>query len=111
MVFTEFLGQHFSLPDPMPLDGLDLPEDPRLDDETDLHLIDQDDLIDVVLAGLFKESKTDTDYRSLSQLLATLPNLSLSHCEVEMMPIADGGVRGLIPDASDETLQLSASLK
>ena len=55
------------------------------------------------MAGLARES--DVDFKGLSHLLATLPNPSQSHEHVEGMSVADARDCGLIPEASDETLQ------
>lgn len=55
------------------------------------------------MAGLAKES--DSDFKGLSQLLATLPDPSQSHRHAEAMSGTDARDRGLIPEASDETLQ------
>ena len=59
--------------------------------------------MDAFMAGLAKES--DSDYRSLSTLLATLPDPTGTHAEVESMSFAEATARGCIPAASDETLQ------
>ena len=101
-VFSDFRGQHFASPDPTPLD---ITEDTRQDpnDDEDFELPDQQALFDAFMDGLSKES--DTDFRGLSSLLATLPDPSLSHAEVEAMSITDARELGLIPEASDETLQ------
>ena len=64
---------------------------------------DQQALMDAFMAGLAKES--DSDYRSLSTLLATLPDPTGTHAEVESMSFAEATARGCIPAASDETLQ------
>ncbi len=53
------------------------------------------------MAGLSKES--DTDFHGLSKLLATLPDPSRSHREVEAMTVTDARERVLKPEASDET--------
>jgi hypothetical protein len=79
----------------------DHPPDP--DDTADFELPDQQALLDVFTAGLCKESQHD--FRSLSTLLATLPDPSLSHGHVEAIPVTEARERGLIPEASDETLQ------
>jgi hypothetical protein len=83
----------------------DMPDDhlPDPDDTADFELPDQQTLIDAFTAGLSKESQHD--FRSLSALLATLPDPSLSHGQVEAIPVAEARERGLIPEASDETLQ------
>jgi hypothetical protein len=64
---------------------------------------DQQALLDAFMAGLCKES--DSDFRSLSTLLATLPDPTGTHGEVESMSFAEATARGCIPEASDETLQ------
>jgi hypothetical protein len=85
----------------------DMPDDhlPDPDDTADFELPDQQTLIDAFTAGLSKESQHD--FRSLSALLATLPDPSpsLSHGHVEAIPVTEARERGLIPEASDETLQ------
>ena len=85
----------------------DMPDDhlPDPDDTADFELPDQQTLIDAFTAGLSKESQHD--FRSLSALLATLPDPSpsSSHAPVEAIPVAEARERGLIPEASDETLQ------
>ncbi len=60
-------------------------------------------MIDVFLAGLCKES--DHEFRGLSDLLARLPDLSLSQGQVEAVPVTVARERGVIPEASNETLQ------
>ena len=81
----------------------DMPDDhlPDPDDTADFELPDQQTLIDAFTAGLSKESQHD--FRSLSTLLATLPDPSHGH--VEAISVAEARARGLIPEASDETLQ------
>ena len=66
----------------------DMPDDhlPDPDDTADFELPDQQTLIDAFTAGLSKESQHD--FRSLSALLATLPDPSLSHGHVEAIPVA-----------------------
>mmetsp|Transcript_55566 Transcript_55566/g.116267 ORF Transcript_55566/g.116267 Transcript_55566/m.116267 type:complete len:101 (-) Transcript_55566:31-333(-) len=66
---TGFRGQHFAIPagDSSPLD---IPR-PDPNDYEDMDVPDQEALMDAFMAGLAKES--DSDFRSLSQLLATLP--------------------------------------
>jgi hypothetical protein len=87
----------------------DMPDDhlPDPDDTADFELPDQQTLIDAFTAGLSKESQHD--FRSLSALLATLPladpSPSISHAPVEAIPVAEARERGLIPEASDETLR------
>jgi hypothetical protein len=65
----------------------DMPDDhlPDPDDNADFELPDQQALIDAFTAGLCKESQHD--FRSLSTLLATLPDPSLSHSHVEAIPV------------------------
>ena len=58
-------------------------------------------LIDAFLAGLSKQS--DADFRSLSRLLATLPDPGKG--EVEAMSVTEAREQGLIEEASDETLK------
>jgi hypothetical protein len=73
-------------------------------------------LIDAFMDGLCKESQHD--FRRLSTLLASLPDPSLSHGQVMtvpvtgqvmVMPVTEARERGLIPEASDETLQVFSS--
>jgi hypothetical protein len=68
--FHTISWQAFRSPDPRPLN---IPKDtlPDPNDNADFELPDQNALIHAFLAGLFKESPTD--FRSLSQVLATLP--------------------------------------
>ncbi len=103
MVFIGFCGQHFTIPDPRPLDS---PEYtcPDPNDDADLELPDQAVSIHAFLTGFSKES--DSDFSSLPQLLATLPDPSLIHChaEVKAMSFTDAREQGLIPEASNETL-------
>ena len=67
----------------------DMPDNhlPDPDDTADFELPDQQTLIDAFTAGLSKES--EHDFRSLSALLATLPDptRSLSHGHVEAIPV------------------------
>ena len=67
----------------------------------DIYLTSTWFMIDAFTAGLSKESQHD--FRSLSALLATLPDPS--HAPVEAIPVAEARERGLIPEASDETLR------
>ena len=60
-------------------------------------------MIDVFLDGLCKES--DHEFRGLSHLLASLPDPSLSQGQVEAVPVTVARERGVIPEASNETLQ------
>ena len=53
------------------------------------------------MSGLARES--DADFKGLSKLLATLPEPSQSRQEA--MSVSEARDRGLIPEASDETLQ------
>ena len=62
---------------------------------------DQQALMAEFMAGLARES--DADFKGLSQLLATLPEPSQSRQEA--MSVSEARDRGLIPEASDETLQ------
>ena len=80
---------------------------PDPDDTADFDLPDQQALIDAFTAGLCKESQHD--FRSLSTLLATLPDPSTNHGPVEAIPVTEARVRGLIPEASEETLQAFSS--
>ena len=102
--FAGFRGQHHSRPDPVPQDILDdvLP-DP--DDLADFELPDQQAMIDAFLDGLSKES--DYDFRGLSDLLARLPDPTRSQPEgqVEAVPVTVARERGVIPEASNETLE------
>ncbi len=102
VIFTRFGGKHFAPPDPRPLD---IPKDTLSDqnNDADFELPDQNTLIHAFLAGLSKESATDL--RSLSQLLATLPDSSQSSREVEARSVTDAREHGFRQEASDETLQ------
>ena len=80
-------------------DPVDLLPDP-LDDQ-DFEPPDQEALIQAFMTGLFKES--DSDYHCLSQLLATLPDPNKG--DDESLSAAEARERGLIPEASDETLR------
>ena len=53
------------------------------------------------MSGLARES--DADFKGLSKLLATLPEPSQSRQEA--MSVSEARDQGLIPEASDETLQ------
>jgi hypothetical protein len=58
--------------------------------------------------SVFISKESGNDFSSLSLLLATLPYPSLSHGEVEAMSFTEATEvteRGLIPEASDETLR------
>ena len=100
--FSGFRGQHHNRPDPVPQD---IPDDvrPDPDDLADFELPDPQALIDAFLDGLCKES--DHEFRGLSQLLASLPDPSLSQGQVEAVPVTVARERGVIPEASNETLQ------
>ena len=100
--FSEFRGQHHNRPDPVPQD---IPDDvrPDPDDLADFELPDPQALIDAFLDGLCKES--DHEFRGLSHLLASLPDPSLSQGQVEAVPVTVARERGVIPEASNETLQ------
>jgi hypothetical protein len=73
------------------------------DDLADFELPDQQALIDAFLDGLGKES--DHVFRSLSHLLASLPDPSLSQGQVEAVPVTVARERCVIPEALNETLQ------
>ena len=60
-------------------------------------------MIDAFLDGLCKES--DHEFRGLSHLLASLPDPSLSQGQVEAVPVTVARERGVIPEASNETLE------
>jgi hypothetical protein len=66
---------------------VDILEGTRQDpyDDDDFELPDQHALIDAFMAGLSESKRNDNEFRSLSQLLAKLPCLSLSHAQVEAM--------------------------
>ena len=100
--FSGFCGQHHNRPDPVPQD---IPDDvrPDPDDLADFELPDPQALIDAFLDGLCKES--DHEFRGLSQLLASLPDPSLSQGQVEAVPVTVARERGVIPEASNETLE------
>ena len=99
--FSGFRGQHHNRPDPVPQD---IPDDvlPDPDDLADFELPDPQALIDAFLDGLCKES--DNEFRGLSHLLASLPDPSLSQGQVEAVPVTVARERGVIPEASNETL-------
>ncbi len=101
-----FRGLHHAQPHATPQDMLD-DQGPDPDDAADLELPDQQDLIDAFMAGLCKESQHDC--RGLSALLSTLPDPSLSHGQVEAMPVTEARERGLIPEANEDTLQAFSS--
>jgi hypothetical protein len=100
--FSGFRGQHHSRPDPVPQD---IPDDvlPDQDDLADFELPYQQSLIDVFLDVMCKES--DHEFRSLSHLLASLPDPSLSQGQIEAVPVMVTRERGAIPETSNETLQ------
>ena len=87
-----FRGWHQAQPVPTPPD---MPDDhgPDPDDAADFELPDQQELIDAFMAGLCKESQHDCS--GLSALLAKLPDPSLSHGQVEAMPVTEARERGL----------------
>jgi hypothetical protein len=87
---------------PAPTRG-DPSPDPNDDSDVHMELPDHVELIDAFLAGLSKES--ENDFCSLPLLLATLPDPSLSHAEVEAMSSTEATERGLKPEDSDETLR------
>jgi hypothetical protein len=99
--FSGFRGQHHSRPDPVPQDIPDDVPDPH--DLADFELPDQQALIDAFLDGLCKES--DHEFRGLSDLLARLPDPSLSQGQVEAVPVTVARERGVLPEASKETLE------
>ena len=69
-------------------------------DDQDFESPDQEALFQAFVTGLSKES--DEDYRGLSQLLATLPDPS--NAVVDSLSATEARERGLIPEASEETL-------
>ena len=84
---------HLTLQDLQDVQG----QDPH--DTGDMELPDQLDLIHAFMAGLCKESAHDL--RGLAALLSKLPDPSLSHGQVDAMPVTEARERGLIPEASD----------
>jgi hypothetical protein len=58
------------------------------------------------LDGLCKES--DHEFSGLSHSLAKLPDPSLSQGQVEAVPVTVARERGVIPEASNETVALQA---
>jgi hypothetical protein len=100
MIFPGFRAHLIARPATSPLD---IPDDPQPDphDEEDFNLPDQQALTDAFFAGLSKES--DTDYHGLSKLLETLPDPN--PIQVEALSVRDAREKGLIPEASDETLR------
>ena len=69
--------------------------DPGPNDKEDMEVPDQQALLDACMTRLAKES--DSDFHSLSQLLANLPDPT--HGEVEAMYFAEATVGGSIPEA------------
>ena len=63
---------------------------------------DQQAIIQAFLDGLCKES--DHDYRGLSDLLARLPDPTQPEGQIEAVPVTVARERGVIPEASNETL-------
>ncbi len=61
------------------------------------------------MAGLAEES--DSDFKGLSQLLATLPDPSQSHRYAEAMSVTDARDRGLIPKLPMRHCKRLATLK
>jgi len=90
---------------------LDLPDDRDPDpcDDADFELPDGKALVEAFMAGMAKE--VDNDYRTLSQLLATLPDPSKSAdpsktvLRAEAMSFSEARTKGLVPEASEETLR------
>ncbi len=70
--------------------------------------MNQQALIDAFLDGLCKELESDHEIRGLSHLLARLPDPSLSQGQVEAVPVTVARERGVIPEASNETLPASS---
>ena len=101
-----FRGQQHAQPHPTPPDMPDY-HGPDPDDAADMELPDQQDLIHAFMAGLCKESEHDC--RGLSALLSKLPDPSLSHGQVEAMPVTEARERRLIPEASEDTLRAFSS--
>jgi hypothetical protein len=93
-----FRGRHQARLDPVPQD---MPDDhrPDPDDAADFELPDQQELIDSFMAGLYKERQHDC--RGLSAFLG--------QARVEAMPVTEARERGLIPKASEQTLQAFSS--
>jgi hypothetical protein len=84
---------------------LDLPDDRDPDpcDDADFELPDGKTLMEAFMAGMAKE--VDNEYRSQSQLLATLPDPSKSVLRAEAMSFSEARTKGLAPEASEETLR------
>ena len=59
-------------------------------------------MIDAFLHGLSKQS--DCEFRGLSHLLSSLPDLSLGQGQVEVVPVTVARELGVIPEASNEAL-------
>ncbi len=81
---------------------MDLPDgrDPDPCDEADFELPDGKTLVEAFMAGMAKE--VDNEYRSLSQLLATLADLSKSVLWAEAMSFSEARTKRLVPEASEE---------
>ena len=105
-VVAGFRGQHHAQAHPSPPD-MPAYHGPDPDDAVDLELPDQQDLIQAFMAGLCKESEYDC--RGLSALLSKLPDPSQSPGQVEAMPVTEARERGLIPEASEDTLRAFSS--
>ncbi len=90
---------------------MDLPDDSDPDpcDDADFELPDGKALVEAFMAGMAKE--VDNDYRTLSQLLVTLPDPSKSAdpsktvLRAEAMSFSEARTKGLVPEASEETLR------
>jgi hypothetical protein len=82
---------------------LDLPDDSDQDPcyDADFELPDGKTLMEAFMAGMAKE--VDNEYRSLSQLLAPLPDPSKSVLLAEAMSFSEARTKGLLPEASEET--------
>ena len=89
----------------VPVNPLDLPHDNTPDpfDDADLQLPDGKALVEAFMSGLVKE--VDNEYRGLSQLLETLPDPSKSRAVAEAMSFREATSKGLVPEASEETLR------
>ena len=103
MVITGFRGQHHNWPARTPVD-IQGDQHPDPHDVEDFEMPDQHALIQSFLAGLSKES--DNDFRGLSQLLEQLPDPTQTDgmAEVEAMAGTEAKDRGLIPEATYDTL-------
>jgi hypothetical protein len=72
-------------------------------------LPDGKESVDAFMAGLTKEF--DNKYRGLSQLRETFPDLSKSQSQAEALSLSEARSKGLVPEASEETLRAFRRVK